>query len=167
MARRKRKSLDWFVATCFEGSERIGAKNLRECGFEAEYPLHRLPMNRLGERRAVPLFPGYIFVRSSEFWKDICSTRGIAGLIMNDGCPSRVLDVDVQFFMNGSVDSSGYFVDPRILAIKPGSIVYPRSGPFARIPGEVSRILNNSRCEVIHWMLGNRLASTHAVNDLA
>lgn len=166
MARRKRKSRDWFVAQTYDYAELETRKNLHAVGYEAEYPLTRLSRNLDGVRRVVSLFPSYVFVRESESWQGICSVRGVARLLMNEGCPSRVLDVDVQFFLSGSVDEFGYYVDPSVRVFRPGDAVSPKSGRFAGISGEFARRLGNARAEIEYVMFGRKVVHTHPVSDL-
>lgn len=167
MARkRKSKASDWLVAEVWEGFELDARRSLRLAGFHCDYPLARLPRNSSGERRVVPLFPGYVFVRECDAWKSIQTVRGIVRLILNNGCPSKIPDVDVQFFLTGSVDELGYYVDPVMRLFRHGDIVRPRSGRFAGVVGEFSRMMDNARCEVLFSMLGRVVASTHPVADL-
>lgn len=166
MARRRKKSRDWFVAQTWDSAELEARRNLRKLGFEAEYPLYRMDRNLRGERRVSPLFPGYVFVRNCEAWSGIREARGVAGLVMNDGRPSRILDVDIQFFLTESVDECGYYVDPSVRVFRPGDIARPGSGRFAGIGGEFSRMVANARCELNYWIMGQKLTITHPVTDL-
>jgi transcription antitermination factor NusG len=154
------------VAEVWDGFELDARRSLRAADFQAEYPLTRLPRTSSGERRVIPLFPGYVFVRESESWRSIPAVRGIVRLIMNNGCPSLVRDVDVQFFMTGSVDELGYYVDPVMRLFRCGDPVRPRSGRFAGILGEFTRMMDSARCEVQFSMLGRVVTSTHPVADL-
>lgn len=152
----------------WDGCESEVRRNLQSLGFECEYPITRLPRNNRGERRVVPLFPGYVFVRESDEWKSVQSVRGCCSVLANDGCPSLISDVDVQFFLTGSVDSLGYYVDPSCRVLRQGDHVTfgPGIRSLAGLGGEFVRMVDDARCEIAFWLLGRRVRSTFAVVNL-
>lgn len=75
----------WFVGQVKSQSEVIAQNNLKELGFDSYYPL--IKEIRPKGPRIVPMFPGYLFIRTDSFtaqrWQVIKSTRGIYGVITN------------------------------------------------------------------------------------
>jgi len=166
MVSKNLKSAHWFAAQTHYQREFEAKRELGNQGYDCYLPMFQLPRNRLGVRAIRPLFEGYVFVRECDRWHSINGTRGVQRLLLNGERPSRILDEDVQFFVQCE-DEKGYYVDPSVRVRRPGDLVSPRSGRFAGIFGEFVRMTSESRCEVLYWMLGRALRSTHLASDLA
>lgn len=155
----------WYAAQTHYREELRARRELTQQGYVAEYPLVQALRDSKGVRAVRPLFEGYVFVRECEQWRAINGTRGVQRLLLNGDAPCRILDSDLQYFRD-NVDEKGYFRDPAVRVFGPGDSATPRSGRFAGITGEFLRMTAQSRCEVLYWMFGRALTSTHLVTDL-
>jgi transcription antitermination factor NusG len=169
MARNSRKrKLGWLVATTHEHSELEARRHLSRQGYEVELPLMRTEPNRLGVRRVVALFEGYVFVRETKAWWSIRNTRGVSSLLMNCGEPAKLADDDLQFFLSDSVDDAGYYIDPVTKLHRVGDTVVPRSGRFAGSAGLLTQMQSSGRVEVLFSLLGREVRTTeYRVTELA
>jgi len=85
----------WFVVHTRTNAETKAARNLERQGFEIYLPcyLRRRSHARHINEIAAPLFPRYIFVRidmTTQRWRSIRSTVGVAGLVLNGSEPASV-----------------------------------------------------------------------------
>lgn len=168
---RKRKSVvnpGWHVVSTWEQREFEAVAELTKAGFEAETPVMRLERNRMGVRRTVPLFEGYVFCRVSEHYWRIRTCPGVAHVLMTCERPAVLADDVLQFFLNVSVDEQGYYVDPVMKMFKPGDICIPRSGRFAGLEGKLTELEASGRTEVLFSMLGREVRTReYRVSELA
>jgi transcriptional antiterminator RfaH len=85
----------WYVVHTLPRKENVALQNLRSQSFDVFFP--RYICLRKHARRAEtvlsPLFPRYLFVAldvAHERWSSINSTRGVAYLVQQNGCPVSV-----------------------------------------------------------------------------
>ena len=170
---RKRKSSKvvkgWHVVSTHQYAEADAKRELVKQGYSCDYPMMRLPLNTRGERRVVPLFEGYVFVRESDRWWSIRGTRGVSHLLMNCERPAVLADDELQFFLSGCVDSDGYFTDPVMPVFRVGDEAVPRfgAGGFDRQYGEITRLDRDGHCELLYRLLGRDVRITVPVSALA
>jgi transcription antitermination factor NusG len=161
----KRKKFWYAVETHFQQEGRA-KRELTQQGYVVEYPLVQTARDSKGVRAVKPLFEGYVFVKESAQWRSINGTRGVKRLMMIDErTPGRVLDSDLQYFRDCE-DDFGYFRDPSVRVFRPGDCATPRSGRFAGLAGEFVKMTNRKRCELLYWMFGRAVTSSHLVDDL-
>lgn len=169
---RKRKvaaNPGWHVVSCWDEREFEAISELTKAGFEADTPVFRRDRNRLGVRKTVPLFEGYVFAREcgENFWR-IRKCPGIANVLMNCGRPAVLADDALQFFLNVSVDSQGYYVDPVMKMHRIGDLAVPRSGRFAGLEGKLTDLEASGRTEMLFSMLGREVRTReYQVSQLA
>lgn len=169
---RKRKSkskvLGWFVLETHQFAEFDARRQLGRQGFEVELPMMLARLcNIHGERKRLPLFEGYIFVRECEDWWSINGTRGVSRVMMSCGRPAVVADADLQFFLSVSVDKLGYYVDPVEVVRRVGDRVSPRSGPWSGHYTELTSLDRDGRCELLYELLGRKVRVVTQVSELA
>lgn len=169
MARRRRtRRKGWLIAATHQFAEREARASLSKAGFEADYPEMKLPRNSRGLSRTVPLFEGYVFVRETDDWWKIRSTRGVSSLLMQSERPAIIADAELCFFLNDSVDANGFYVDPVTLMRRVGDICVPRSGRFAGISGRLTSLSAGGRIEMLFMLLGREVRTNeYQVLDLA
>jgi transcription antitermination factor NusG len=123
--------------------------------------------NYRGVRRVEVLFEGYVFVRETDRWWSIRGTRGVAQLLMGCEGPAVIADAELQFFLSGSVDELGYYVDPVMKRYAVGDAVTPKFGPWAGKLGKLSKLDGAGRCELLYSLLGRPVTVTSQVRELA
>jgi transcriptional antiterminator NusG len=90
----------------------------------------------------LPLYPGYLFVRTSLQRRiPILSVPGLIGLVGCGGCPSPIADQDIELLATGIVQLKP---EPHPY-VKIGDLVRVRSGPLAGREGFLVRKKENSR----------------------
>ena len=83
-------TLAWAVATCLSNCEGLATRGLERQGVVCYHPRFRA---HVATKVVRPLFPGYLFVQwVSGGWRSVLGTRGVTGLIMNDGRPVLLSD---------------------------------------------------------------------------
>lgn len=169
MARRKtRKPIgSWMVVQTHQYCELEARRALAKQDFEVAMPLVRLPLNRLGNRRVVPLFEGYAFVRETERWWSIRGTSGVSHVLMNCGRPSLIADDEIRFFTDVSVDDLGYYADPVMSLHRVGDLVVPRSGRLRGVQVRLSELSPDGRCAYLFSLMGREVRAEGRVTELA
>jgi transcription antitermination factor NusG len=170
MARRKRKVApkSWYVVQTHQYGEFDARRELARQAYEVAMPLMRLPRNRNGVARVVPLFEGYVFVRECADWWAIRGTRGVSHVLMNCDRPSLIADDEMQFFTDVSVDDLGYYVDPVMKLHSVGDSVSPAHGRFAGLTGKLTEMSADGRCELMFSMMNREVRTReYRVLDLA
>jgi transcription antitermination factor NusG len=164
---RSRKVPGWFVARTRVRHELEAKKELRKQGYDATYPLMRMPLTPDGVRKVVPVFDGYVFVRQCLTWWSIRGTRGIVQLMMNCERPAVLADDTLQIFLSGSVDNLGYYIDPLIKLFHVGEYAAPRFGTMAGSRGLISQLSGDGRCELLYMLMGREVRVQTRVTALA
>jgi transcription antitermination factor NusG len=77
---------DWMVVRTKNNQELLAKYSLKEQGHEVIAPML---WDDRARPRAIPMFPGYIFVRG-DFKHSINNTKGVIGVIMGASAPGRV-----------------------------------------------------------------------------
>lgn len=167
VARRKQKPAGWMVVQTHQFSEFDARRALSHQGFEVAMPMMRLPRNRLGVAKTVPLFEGYVFVRKCEDWWSIRGTRGVSHVLMSCDHPSLIADDEMRFFTDVSVDLHGYYTDSVMPILRVGELVVPRSGRLAGIQVRLTELSRDGRCEYLFSMMGREVRAKGQVAELA
>lgn len=76
-------AIDWFVVVTNPQRERFAAKNLVD--HEPYFPQFKALTGRVK-----PLFPNYIFCRSTPYWSTIKNTVGVRTILMNGDNPAKL-----------------------------------------------------------------------------
>jgi len=148
--------LAWAVATCVSNCEALATRGLERQGIVCYHPRFR------ATKVVRPLFPGYLFVLAQNGWRSVLGTRGIIGLIMNDGKPALLNDSVVE----GVRDLEGReglveLPDP----FKPGMRVRVARGALADLEG-VCDAVDEHRVFVLLKFLGQETRARFEKADL-
>jgi len=88
--------MSWGIIQTHSNREAVAAAELARKGIQNYLPRIAI-IGRLGTRRLVPLFPGYLFVRIGPLWYPIISTVGVLRLLRNgERQPARIDDAIVR-----------------------------------------------------------------------
>jgi len=101
----------WLVATSHWGKQDYARENLENLSFNCYFPKFREKIIVNGRKTWSQryLFDRYFFVKFVERWKEIFETRGVSGILMSQGEPSRVNDEIIREIRSRE-DSSGFIV---------------------------------------------------------
>ena len=149
----------WAVATCVSNCEGLATRHLERQGIVCYHPRFRA---HVATKVVKPLFPGYLFVLAQNGWRSVLGTRGIIGLIMNDGKPVLLNDSVVE----GVRDLEGReglveLPDP----FKPGVRVRVARGSLADLEG-VCDAVDERRVFVLLKFLGQETRARFEKADL-
>jgi transcriptional antiterminator RfaH len=115
-----------------------------------------------------PLFPGYLFVRLSPYWREVASTRGVRSLIMAGEEPGLVSDSEIDRFAS-MTDADGYVLLPErpdISKFKRGQKVLASNGAFRGHEGLYQGLGPHCRVQVLLAMLGRKVRVAMDESDL-
>ena len=153
----------WYVARSGASQERLARASLRADGIDAYLPM-TFKTNRKGELFALPLFPGFLFVRlrmGEAAWPKVFSARGVAAVLSSGGRPTPVRDQVVEWIRSQELDhfaERGLQPEP-CRAFEPGQLVRIKKGPFAELCGVFKQMDGKKRCQVLVLLMGaERLA---------
>lgn len=126
----------WFVVWCESRSEKKVQERIRAKGLTTWLPTYR-ERHRWSDRwREVelPLFPGYVFARSSDCdWHRVLRTPGVLTVVKNQGKPAFLTD---------------RFVESLRHALDCGSAPHPVSDPVEYEPGDEVIVQEGALCGV-------------------
>jgi transcriptional antiterminator RfaH len=158
---------DWFVVATKPRKEAVAGVNLENQGFGVFLPRMRRTVRhaRRTSVRAIPLFPGYLFLRASSAarWRSVNGTFGATRIITNGEAPAVVERGFVEALKARAgagdvIDFSG--------GLKPGDQVELVSGPFARRVGDLVDLDDKGRVTVLLEFLAARLPVRTAIENL-
>lgn len=143
----------WLVLKTRSRHENIVETSLRQKRIDAYLPRRNVLRQWKGKRRvvALPLFPGYVFVRPTvDQFENIRHIRGACGLVLSGTRPATMQDGDLDA-VKILVDSGAELrVDPQLM---PGQRVKIVSGPFAGACGELVRARSRERLVInVEWL---------------
>ena len=129
----------WQVVATRRHKERVAAASIARLGIPAYLPLLRAwPPPAVGAD-VVPMFPGYLFVRSTpQDAHRVARSTGVRGLVAFGGTPARLDDAVMQF-LRSREDSDGII---RAEPLPPGSEVVITDGPLRGFIAVVERRLS-------------------------
>ena len=133
----------WYAIQTKPRKEEAVLASLGRAGLETYCPRMRRRRRRQGRRivEAVPLFPGYLFVRL-QFPGDYAGIRwtpGLIRLVSNAGTPARIGEEVLEGIRR--MERAGVLRIPA-LRLKPGSRVRVVEGPFTGFEGLVTAHLS-------------------------
>lgn len=152
----------WYVAQTHPHAEEKAFGHLKRQGFRAYLPRYQKSRRhaRKVELVRAPLFPGYLFINldvSSERWRPIKSTVGIARLICVGDKPLAVPEGIVEDIMSKESDDGLLEVmDPSPWA--PGDTVQVTDGPLKGQVGWFQKLTDKDRVMVLLELLGRTVA---------
>jgi transcriptional antiterminator RfaH len=111
----------YWAATRLEANhERVAQFFLEQTGYEVHLPLVRWRTSRTRAKRVSALFPGYIFVRVEQLWRDISRLPGVIRPVMSGEEPAHVPDEVITEIR--SREQNGFVELPK-KGLKPGDRV--------------------------------------------
>ena len=134
----------WTAAATKFGEEQRAAHHVERQGFEFYLPK---TIEGYGAKlRRDYLFPGYIFIRVSQGWHCLMSTRGIRRLFFCGDAPTRMSTSDVESIRLRESDDGYIRLKPPVTV---GSRVTVKSGSFKSMIGSVDCMTARDRCTVL------------------
>lgn len=144
----------WYVVQTKPRQELRANANLENQGIEAALPMITLERIRRGKRVPVrePLFPGYIFVKFSNYSQNfhkIRSTFGVTKLLQFGESPARISGDLVNELLALDGESAEVKELQRHAVPQVGDKVQILEGPFAGLIAEIVKLDGPSRCVVL------------------
>lgn len=145
---------DWYVAQTKPRQELRARANLENQAFEVALPMLTIERVKRGKRSPTtePLFPGYIFVKISDYsqsFHKIRSTFGVTKLVKFGDTPAKLSDDLVVQMLSLGDDSPEVKELQRHAAPQPGDKVEILEGPFKGLFAEIIKLDGQSRCIVL------------------
>lgn len=148
-------STDWYLAQLKPNALSIAERNLQRQGFETFMP--KLRETRRGAQfveRAVPLFPGYLFIGVNTRSRDVAairSTRGVAHIVRSAGKVTPLSHTVIEALAAQCDEHDIYTPDSQLSA---GDRVTVTNGPFAEYFGEIHDLSAEGRVWVLLDVMG-------------
>ena len=144
----------WYVVQTKPRQELRARANLENQAFDVALPMLTLERIKRGKRTpsTEPLFPGYIFVKISDYSQNfhkIRSTFGVTKLVMFGDSPARLSDELVTQMLSLDGDSPEVRELQRHVAPQLGDKVEILEGPFKGLFAEIVKLDGPSRCVVL------------------
>jgi transcriptional antiterminator RfaH len=151
----------WYVVQTRPHAENKAASHLTRQGFTTYMPryLKRRRHARKVDTVSAPLFPRYIFVAvdtSSQRWRCIQSTVGVAHLIAQGDEPTAIADKIVEELKRRE-DDSGFIQVPPRPCFKPGQAIRVQDGVFSACLGLYEGMADVERVAVLIDLLGRKV----------
>ncbi|HXH82890.1 MAG TPA: transcription termination/antitermination NusG family protein [Candidatus Tectomicrobia bacterium] len=150
----------WYVLHAKPHREVVAERHLRRKGIEVFYPQLDLPAYA-GRRRAIPLFPSYLFVQLDLMGQghEVMWTPGVRCLVGAGGHPTP-LDADVVAFLKRNAGADGRL--PARSNLQVGDEVEIVRGPFAGLVGIIQNPPDaRGRIRVLMRLLNRRPVTVH------
>jgi transcription elongation factor/antiterminator RfaH len=124
----------WYVVYSKPHREASAELHLRRKGIEVFYPQLELPDYATGQRRCVPLFPNYLFVRIELMtrFRDVIWSPGVKSFVGPGGAPTPLDEAVVMFLKRNASADGRLWARPDL---KTGQEVEILGGPFAGLVG--------------------------------
>ncbi len=147
----------WRLAQLKPNAIQIAERNLRRQGFEIFSPRQSETLRRGARFVTVekPLFPGYLFVATTDGgapWRSINSTYGVSKLVAFSEHAPAAVPLEIVSGLKARCDSNGLFGASE--GLSPGDNVKIVSGPFAEFVGKVETLAPQKRVWVLLELLG-------------
>ena len=165
---RHRVTVDWYLAQLKPNALSVAVRHLRRQGFETFMPL--LEETRRGaqfETRRVPLFPGYLFVSTTERSADVGAVRSTRGVTRLVKCAGRLspLPASLVDALQARCDNDGVYRLNEDLDVGDG--VRITGGPFAQYFGRVHALPSEERVWVLLDVLGRVALTEVPASDIS
>ncbi len=163
------KKEEWYVLHTRSRYENVVYEGLLKKSKEVFFPRIKVRSKRV-DRKAmihVPLFPGYLFVKTHltpQSHIEIVKTTGVVRLIGNKSGPIPVPDEDVESLK--IMVKTDKAILTGMLCFKKGSRIMVISGPFAGVSGVFVRYKGTGRVVVYIEVLGQYASVDVDENDI-
>jgi transcriptional antiterminator RfaH len=151
----------WYVVQSQPNAELKAAANLNRQGFATYLPRY-LKRRRHARRVEVvpsPLFPRYLFVAidmSTQRWRSIYSTVGVARLVCAGDTPAPVAD-QIIAALKQREDAAGFVKLERRPQFHPGDRIHVVEGVFADCFGLFDGMSDRDRVAILLDLLGRKV----------
>ena|ERR1041385_7955405 len=148
--------MQWVVARIKRHKERWAAQNVLQQGGVPYLPMIPSIMKSGSRILAVarPLFPGYMFIQTSENWKHLLSTFGIIGIVLAGERPATISSQIIDD-LKARENETGLVVLPKA-RFKSGQRVKVTSGAFVNYQGIYEGQSDKVRQQVLLDFLGRK-----------
>lgn len=165
----------WFPVLAHRGEQRVAHINVSRQGFQSYLPLIKHPFRN----RIVPMFEEYFFVRFTEEWGPVASTRGVDSVVMGTaGMPGIIPHAFVRGLQhlenkrgiivlpdaNSETQDDAITQHPR-LSLTGGESVFAVSGAFLGKLGIVESQFGNF-VTVLYSILGRDVCAEFSAEEL-
>jgi transcriptional antiterminator RfaH len=152
--------LQWFAVHTHPQGEMTALRNLVRQGFEVYLPryLKQWRHARRVEKRAVPLFPRYLFVQlnvAEMRWRAIASTIGVSGLICRGEVPAPVRDDIIQEIRDR--ENADGMIHVNDISFRKGDPLQVTSGPLLNAIGIFDGVSDRDRVLLLLNLLGRKI----------
>ncbi len=161
----------WYVVQTKPKQELRAQANLENQSIDAALPMITLERIRRGKRTKVrePLFPGYIFVKltnyADNFYK-IRSTFGVSKVLQFGASPARISGDLVKSLLALGDDSPEIKELQRHAVPQVGDKVHILEGPFKGLIAEIVKLDGPSRCVVLLDFLHKQVRAEFELTDV-
>ena len=161
--------MNWYLLQTKSNAHTTACNHLRRQGFDVFLPLIIRTTKKNGKflDATTPLFPGYLFMGTSDDpipWKSINGTRGVSAAVTLDGV-YRPVNRDI---IEGLRCRCGHdSIIQRLNDIVPGDRMKIERGPFAEFICTVDDIQDDRRAWVLIDLLQQKTKSEVSLNDLS
>ncbi len=158
----------WFAVWTRSRQEKLVASMFQSLGIQHFLPL-RSEIRRWSDRKqavSVPLFSGYLFVRTnpvSETRLRILRIPGVAGLVGNQEGPVPIPDLQIEDIQTVLATRTQCVVLPLLEA---GDLVRVARGPLAGVQGRLLRSNSTTRLVISIELIHQSLAISVAREDV-
>ena len=139
----------WSVAQTETQREATAARFLKDAGYECYLPRIKI------QKRLVPLFPSYLFVRIIERWYPVNNTIGVVNLLLAGDQPAKLKDEIVSDIR--SKERGGIVRLPPKPGLKVGQQVRILRGSFENHVGVYDGMSGKDRERVLLELLGRKV----------
>ena len=140
----------WAVAQTESQRERTAQRFLEQEGFETY-----LPIIQAANKRTIPLFPTYLFVRIVNRWYSIDNTIGVLQLLLSGDLPAKLRDDVIAELKRKERNGVVYLPKPRGLQL--GDKVRILRGSFVDHIGLYDGMTGHERRVVLLELLGRKV----------
>ena len=149
---------EWNAVYTRHQHEKTVADSLTRNGFEVFLPTYNAIRQWADRKKSIslPLFPCYVFVRSSfERGLKILTTPGVHSLVMFAGRPAPIPELEIEAIRK-AVESK-FRVEPHPF-LRCGDWIRVKSGPLANLEGILVRKKDSYRLVLSMKLLGRSIA---------
>lgn len=154
----------WYVLRVFTGQEKAVDNALAQARVERWLPVCEVDVRRRARvggkrpavKRAVPVWPGYLFVRvanTAPAWAGLAMIKGVLAVLGTAESPAPVSDLKI-LELKSNLEHDETARDILADVFKPGQKVRVTEGPFASFPGTVEAVTGFDRAKVEVMIFG-------------
>jgi len=162
--------VSWAVARAFPLREEKAKASLEEIGLLSYFPkcLLQMSVNGRSISRKLALFPGYVFFKIEDQWREIFQLKNVNGVLMSEDHPSPVKDEIISEIKSREGNDGFINIDktnePR--RFRRGQKVFVNKGVLFHKEGKFERIISEELAKVRFEFFGRSTFVTMRVDEL-